>query len=84
VQPEKSAVAEHSINLGHCIKLQDTTVLYTKATCMDRMIREAFGIELHPCNMNMKMALVSAGHGNLLSTLSEDAESIGYSIATPH
>jgi hypothetical protein len=78
VQPEKSAVAEHSINLGHRIKLQDTTVLCTKATCVDRMIREAIGID-----MNTKMAFVSTGHGNLLSTLSEDVGSIGYSISSP-
>jgi hypothetical protein len=44
-QPEKSAVAKHSVNLGHCFQLQDTTILSTKTTCMDRMIREA--IEKH-------------------------------------
>jgi hypothetical protein len=40
-QPDKSAVAEHSINLGHRTELQGTTVLSTKVTYMDRMIREA-------------------------------------------
>jgi hypothetical protein len=36
-QPDRSAVAELSINLGHHIKLQDTTVLYTKVTYMGWM-----------------------------------------------
>jgi hypothetical protein len=33
-QSEKSHVAEHSINLGHRIKLQDTSIFSAKATCM--------------------------------------------------
>jgi hypothetical protein len=49
---DKSAVAKHSINLGHCIQLQDTTILSTKSRYMDWMIREATEIELHPNNMN--------------------------------
>jgi hypothetical protein len=28
-EPDKSAIAKHSINLGHCIKLQDIAMLYT-------------------------------------------------------
>jgi hypothetical protein len=39
---DKSAVADHSINLGHRIQLQDTSILYT----MGRMIREAVEIKL--------------------------------------
>jgi hypothetical protein len=50
--PDKSAVAEHSINLGHCIQLQNTTILSTKPRYKDRIIREAIEIELHPNNMN--------------------------------
>jgi hypothetical protein len=29
--PDKSAMAKHSINLGHCIQLQDTSILSTKS-----------------------------------------------------
>jgi hypothetical protein len=45
-------VAEQSINLGHRIQLQNTTILSTKHRYMDRIIWEAIEIELHPNNMN--------------------------------
>jgi hypothetical protein len=47
-------VAEHSINFGHRFQLHHTTILSTKRRCsyMDRIIREAFEIELHPNSMN--------------------------------
>jgi hypothetical protein len=66
----KSAVAEHSINLGHHIKLQDTTILSTKATYMDRMIREAIEIELHPNNVNRENGVhLSQARKPLMHTL---------------
>jgi hypothetical protein len=44
--PDKSAMAKHSIHLGHCIQLQNTTILSNKSRYMDQMIRKATEIEL--------------------------------------
>jgi hypothetical protein len=65
--PDKSAVAEHSVDLGHRIQLHNTSILATKTQYMDRIIREAIEIELHPNNMNREVCLVSTSHGSLSS-----------------
>jgi hypothetical protein len=46
---------KHNADLGHRIQLHNTAILATKTQYMDRIIREAFEIDLHPNNKNRKV-----------------------------
>jgi hypothetical protein len=51
-QPEKSAVAEHSINPGHKIDFNNVSVLDRASGYMDRLVKEAIQIRLNQNNVN--------------------------------
>jgi hypothetical protein len=59
-------MAEHRINVGHCIHFYDTNILTKKFRCMECLVREATQIELHSDNMNREEGFPWAGHGNFL------------------
>jgi hypothetical protein len=50
--PDKSAIGEHSIDYGQRIRLHNSSILATKTGYIDRIIKEAIEIELHPYNIN--------------------------------
>jgi hypothetical protein len=41
-------MAEHSINIGPCILLNDTSILAKKSRCVYRIIKKVIDIKLHP------------------------------------
>jgi hypothetical protein len=75
--PEKSVVAEHSINLGHWIQLQNTSIWAKKLRWMDQIIREAIVIKLHPDNVNKEDGFsLSQARKPLIPDLKERRQSL--------
>jgi hypothetical protein len=50
--PDKSAIAEHSIDHGHGIQFHNSSILASKTRYMDHIVRGAIEIEHHPSNIN--------------------------------
>jgi hypothetical protein len=55
--PHKSDMADHSINRGHRVQLQNTTILSNKSRYMDWMVKDAIEIELQASIMNREDGL---------------------------
>jgi hypothetical protein len=65
--PDKSAVAEHSIDQGHRFEFHNSSFLDTKTRYMDHIVRETIEIELHPYNINREVPSFLVNLGSLLS-----------------
>jgi hypothetical protein len=60
-QPEKSVVAEHSIETGHKLGFDAATVLAKSTGYMDRLINEGTETQLHSNNFSGKWTHVEPG-----------------------
>jgi hypothetical protein len=50
--PDKSAIAQHSIDQGYHIQFHNASILATKTRYIDCIVREVIESELHPYNSN--------------------------------
>jgi hypothetical protein len=60
------ALAEHSVNVGHCIQYHDTSILAKKYGHMEYINEETIQTELHPNNMNREEGFSLSGSWKLL------------------
>jgi hypothetical protein len=67
--PDKSAVAEQSMNLGNNIQLHNNCILTAKTRYVDSVVREAIEIGLHSNSTNREDGFYLSKSGNISSTL---------------
>jgi hypothetical protein len=63
-QPEKSAVAEHSVNTRHQIDFSNITILDRTSGYMDRVVKKDIHIRSNRKNFNRDMASILAKPGS--------------------
>jgi hypothetical protein len=51
-QPQKSAVAEHRVEMRHSIHFSSTAILDKAPVCIDNLIKEAVEVRPNPINFN--------------------------------
>jgi hypothetical protein len=74
LHPDKSAVVEHSINLGHCIQFHDTSILVKKPRHMEH---KATDTELCPDNMNREEGFyLSRSWKSLIQTVNDHRKAL--------
>lgn len=73
---DKSAVAGHSVDLGHRIQFHNTSLLTTKTQYMDHIVKEAAEIELHPNNMNKEVEICLSKSWKPLNLLPQETSGI--------
>jgi hypothetical protein len=52
---EQTAMAEHSVDLGHHIQFHNTSIIATMTQYVNRIVSKAIEIDLHSNNMNTEM-----------------------------
>jgi hypothetical protein len=62
---EKSAVAKHNMNFGHCIQFHNTSILAKKSRCIELSLGKWYGLNFILITLTGRKVSSRVGHGNL-------------------